>query len=244
MKKLYILLIMAIVAIGASAQATQTVHGAVIDKNGNPLPGAEVFATGGAETTVTDADGTFTLEVPIWLKSITARYAGMDDKKLKTNFNGSMLFTMSPTLKNAWFLNLVGNVDIGYEGAYGRLGIMGGRLGKWGYYGKLLFPIGDLEEWATGIQGTVGAIKQVHKNIYVYLGGGYSGVQDESYYRYNYGYDNYSSWYAEEWHPGGAVEIGGIVRIGRRFNVCVGYLIAFDSSRTDHNVNFGIGYVF
>ena len=231
MKKIYILLIMALIAIGAAAQTTQTVHGAVIDKNGNPLPGAEVFATGGAETTVTDADGSFTLEVPIWLKSITARYAGMDDKKLKTNFNGSMLFTMSPTLKNAWFLNLVGGADFGaYGNTCGRLGIMGGRLSTWGYYGKVTLPIGGPTfSMATGFQGTIGAIRHINKSLYAYFGAGYSGVIDED-------YDSY-------WEGGGAGELGCIVKIGRHFNFCAGYLIAF-GCQIDHNINFGFGYVF
>ena len=235
MKRLYILLITTMFAVAAAAQTTQTVHGAVIDKNGNPLPGAEVFATGGAETTVTDADGTFTLEVPIWLKSITARYAGMDDKKLKTNFNGSMLFTMSPTFKNAWFLNLVGGVDIedGYDSS-GRLGIMGGRLGKWGYYGKISFPLGGPEEYGYGIQATVGAIKHINRSFYAYFGAGFGSSHDWY----------YSPYYFECWASGGvAIEIGGIMRIGNHFNVCAGYLMTVVAG-IGHDVNVGIGYVF
>ena len=238
MKRLYILLITTMFAVAAAAQTTQTVHGAVIDKNGNPLPGAEVFATGGAETTVTDADGSFTLEVPIWLKSITARYAGMDDKKLKTNFNGSMLFTMSPAQKNAWFLNLVGGVDSGWHGVCGRFGIMGGRLGKWGYYGNFSLPFaGPTEGWINGIHGTAGVIKHIHKGFYAYLGGGYTGVQDEEY------YGNGDHW-EDCWVEGGGAEAGCIIKLGTHINVCIGYLIAISGSFTDHNVNFGIGYTF
>ncbi|WP_417471148.1 carboxypeptidase-like regulatory domain-containing protein, partial [Leyella stercorea] len=41
------------------AQSTRIIKGAVVDKNGNPLPGATVEATNGAESTTVDADGTF-----------------------------------------------------------------------------------------------------------------------------------------------------------------------------------------
>ncbi len=240
MKNFCFILLMAFTAIGAvaqSTQATQTVRGAVIDKNGNPLPGAEVFATGGAETTVTDADGTFTLEVPVWLKSLTARYAGMSDKKLKTDFNSNMIFTMSPAIMKSWFINLEGGIDASQDGTYGRVGLMGGRLGNWGYYGKLMLPAtSDVEDFGVGIHFTIGAIKHVYKSIYAYLGAGYGGCFD---------YENVYSYYDCWWEAGGAFEGGFIVRIGQHFNCNLGYLISsnFDYA-TDHNINLGIGYVF
>lgn len=55
---------------------TKIITGKVVDKTGEPLPGALVSATGGAETVATEADGTFTIEVPVWLKNLTASYAG------------------------------------------------------------------------------------------------------------------------------------------------------------------------
>ena len=97
-------------SIGAIAQSTtKVVTGAVIDKNGNPLPGAIVEATGGAESTVVDADGTFSIEVPIWLKSLTTRYAGMKSKK--KNLNGrDMIFLLRPDT-DSWFINLETSVN-------------------------------------------------------------------------------------------------------------------------------------
>ena len=82
-KKLFMMLLMGGVLMVAKAQSTKEVKGVVIDKNGNPLPGAKVQATGGAETAVTDADGTFNIEVSRWLKSLTATYPGMISKKAK-----------------------------------------------------------------------------------------------------------------------------------------------------------------
>lgn len=80
-------------SMGAMAQATKTIKGAVIDKSGNPLPGATVEATGGAESVTTDADGTFTMEVPIWLKSVTAKYPGYKDQIQKVGY-ADIIFEM------------------------------------------------------------------------------------------------------------------------------------------------------
>lgn len=84
-----------VLSMSAMAQATRTIKGAVIDRTGNPLPGATVEAKGGAESTTTDADGTFSMEVPIWLKSATAKYSGYKDQTKKVGM-GDLLFEMSP----------------------------------------------------------------------------------------------------------------------------------------------------
>ncbi len=89
MKKILFALLMAGMSLTTMAQ-TRIVKGAVIDKDGNPLPGVKVEATNGAESTVTDADGTFELEVSQWLKSITVTYPGMKSHKQNlANYNGS-----------------------------------------------------------------------------------------------------------------------------------------------------------
>lgn len=102
MKKFIFAIIMAVAAFGIQAQdtekTTKTVTGAVVDDNGNPMPGALVEATGGAESVTTDADGTFTLEVPVWLKSLTATYPGLKPRKVKLhnkfNYDEKVLFEM------------------------------------------------------------------------------------------------------------------------------------------------------
>ncbi|MDE5719269.1 MAG: carboxypeptidase-like regulatory domain-containing protein, partial [Paramuribaculum sp.] len=120
---------------------TRVVKGAVIDKNGNPIPGATVRATGGAEVTVTDADGTYSIEVPVWLKSLTASYTGMMDKKIKLTPAGTTIFTLKPERGQTYgFINLVGTqvwqVKSSIKGvpAQTQLGIMGGAYRNWGGY--------------------------------------------------------------------------------------------------------------
>ncbi len=86
-------------ALSLSAQSTRVITGAVIDKNGNPLPNALVEATGGAESVITDADGTFSIEVPATLKSLTAKYSGFKEKKIKLKEANQVIFELSPEEK-------------------------------------------------------------------------------------------------------------------------------------------------
>ena len=140
MKKIFMILIFIGAVLAASAQSTRQVRGAVVDKkNGNPLPGAKVEATGGAESTVTDADGTFTLEVSKWLKTLTATYPGMNKKKENIE-SSEIIFEMMPKQKMTWFVDVVGNVSYSTEVrpslTTGGMGLMFGQIGKWGWYGR------------------------------------------------------------------------------------------------------------
>lgn len=235
MKKYIMLLLLAVATLGASAQSTRVVSGAVIDKNGNPLPGATVSATGGAETTLTQSDGTFSLEVPIWLKSLTASYAGMNDKKLRTDFNRDMIFTMKPAFNKAWFLNLTAGGSLGYFN-YLNFGIMAGRYGKWGYYAKVNFPVRNgAYAYISGMQATVGGIKSISSNVYFYLGAGYGGVA----------HDDWDDEYWKRFDPGVAFEAGFLFRIGSHFNLGAGYTHTCDfEGWWNCNPNISLGYVF
>ena len=225
----FILALCCLGSIGAIAQSTtKVVTGAVIDKNGNPLPGAIVEATGGAESTVVDADGTFSIEVPIWLKSLTTRYAGMKSKK--KNLNGrDMIFLLRPDT-DSWFINLETSVNADVY----RIGVMGGYLGKWGGYAKLL-PTGGC--YIGGVPAlTVGVIKHIKSPVYSYLGLGYAPVG---------GIDSYP--YSEDWdyEHGAMFEAGLIFNIKKKINISTGY--SFSSSfccYDNHEFHFGVGYCF
>ena len=143
MKKLFLLFLLMGTGLSMMAQTTIEVRGGVVDKkNGTPLPGAKVEATGGAESTVTDADGSFSLEVSRWQKSITATYPGMNKKSMKLLSGREILFELTPKERMRWFVNLVGNFTFCHE-AHPELttpgmGLMFGQVGKWGWYGKFL----------------------------------------------------------------------------------------------------------
>lgn len=220
----------AVCALGAVAQNTKVVTGAVIDKNGNPLPNALVEATGGAESVTTDADGSFRIEVPIWLKSLTARYAGLKDKKMKVLNRSHVIFELKPKT-GSWFLDAAYSVNFG-DVTFHRAGLMGGYLGNWGGYAKVMMAFGgDVEPDTPTV--TAGVIKQVSKPVYLYLGAGYTPVCGD---------DGSYKWTDDE--AGGMFEAGAIFKFNK-VNFSVGY--AYSSSfccYDNHSVQVSVGYCF
>lgn len=217
-----------ICALGVSAQNTKVITGAVIDKNGNPLPNALVEATGGAESVTTDADGSFRIEVPIWLKSLTAKYAGLQDKKIKLNRSNQIIFELKPKT-GSWFLDAVYSANDCNE-YFSRFGLMSGYLGNWGGYAKLLMPIDAWDYFVPS--ATLGVIKRVAKPLYLYLGAGYSPVF----------YDSYA--YGDmEWTSGAMFDIGAIFKVNK-FNIGIGYSISTDIDDINHSGQLSIGYCF
>ena len=252
MKKVFFMLALVLTSTAAMAQSTRIIKGAVVDKDGNPLPGATVEATNGAESTTVDADGTFSMEVSRWLNTATARYAGMRKKTLKVQ-DGDMVFRLSPKFEKSWFLNFVtGGVtldrtDDEYDmrpNATFTIGLMGGFLSNWGGYAKLLWALNAsvLDEPAMPTV-TIGATKRVFSFMYAYAGVGYGIVnQVDSYYNsnsngYYYVFENYS-------YSGMAFDLGAIFRVKNHIsaNVGISYVTAFPYSNLYFSA--GVGYIF
>lgn len=233
---------LAICALGANAQNTKVITGAVIDKNGNPLPNALVEATGGAESVTTDADGSFRIEVPIWLKSLTAKYAGLKDNRIKINNRSQLIFEMKPQT-GSWFLDAAYSVNFG-DVTFSRAGLMGGYLGNWGGYAKVMMPFGgDLGEVVPSV--TIGAIKQIAKPAYLYLGAGYSPVFGIYYSGYSNYYNGTYNYYSYSDYEGGAMFEAGAIFKFNKINFSIGYAFStsFDSY-TNHSLQFSVGYCF
>lgn len=230
MKKLLLLMTVALSALSMSAQTTKVITGAVIDKNGNPIPNALVEATGGAESVTTGADGTFRIEVPFWLKSLTAKYAGLQDKKIKIGGNPQIIFELKPKT-GSWFIDAVGSANFG-DFTFGRAGLMGGYLDNWGGYAKVLLPFGGGTDVMPS--ATVGVIKQVSRPLYLYLGVGYTPVFYERYY-YN----------TPDYYDGVMIDIGTIYRI-KKINIGLGYSISTDDfvDLFNHSIQASVGYCF
>lgn len=231
----------------ASAQSkTGTVNGAVVDPNGNPLPGAVVSATGGAETTIVESDGTFSLEVPVYLKSLTASYPGYKDNKKKTDFSKEMLFTLSPKTSQT-FINLAMGYSFSYDDSSPMVGLMIGKLATWGFYGKLLLPT-SWKGMSTGnmladMHVTFGAIRKIVKNVYVYLGAGYTGIPYWDYNDWDYDWDDEAiEGYS---FAGMGLEGGFIFGIGKHFDITAGYTFGTDFDGWNTNtINISLGYKF
>ncbi len=219
-----------ICALGLNAQNTKVITGAVIDKYGNPLPNALVEATGGAESVTTDADGSFRIEVPIWLKSLTAKYAGVNDKTIKLNHRNQVIFEMKPKT-GSWFLDLAYSANFGAPHYYSGLGLMGGYLGNWGGYAKVTLALGT-DDYDALPSATVGVIKKVATPIYLYLGAGLSPA---------FCMDDY---YEEYWDYtySAMVDIGAIYKINK-INFGIGYSIAI-ARHNNHSLQLSVGYCF
>ena len=214
-KSVLMILLCCLASVSVMAQSTKEIKGAVIDKNGNPLPGAVVEATGGAESATVDADGTFSMEVPVWLKKVTARYAGLESKTKKIK-NGDILFELSPK-KNKWFVSLVGSYDC-KSTEMGRIGVMAGYVRSWGGYVKVAPTI-----YGDGIDLpaiTAGVVKSLSNTVNLYLGLGLMPYLYEGY---------YDSWV----EPGLGIELGTIINLSDRFNLTAGVGLSDPSEITN-----------
>lgn len=212
-KSVLMILLCCLASVSVMAQSTKEIKGAVIDKNGNPLPGAVVEATGGAESATVDADGTFSMEVPVWLKKVTARYAGMESKTKKIK-NGDILFELSPK-KNKWFVSLVGSFDL-KSTEMGRIGVMAGYVRSWGGYVKVAPTI-----YGDGIDLpaiTAGVVKSLSNTVNLYLGLGLMPYHDYDYFSWD-GYNFYDYCCVE---PSLGIELGTIINLSDRFNLTAG----------------------
>lgn len=214
MKKIIFIALMLGIAFPIMAQNTREIKGTAIDKNGNPLPGVRIEATGGAENTVTDADGTFTIEVSRYLKSLTATYPGMKTKKLRLlSDTNNILCEMREAPSLRWFVNGMGSFTVAPK-FIGEGGVMFGQMGNWGWFLKGLVGASPDSNGHIFGSASVGAIKRIVKPMYIYLGAGFgSAAYYNSSYYYGYRYLDYG---------GICIDLGFIFNIKDHFNITIG----------------------
>lgn len=198
-----------------------TITGVVIDNNGNPLPGAEVIATGGGASTMTDADGSFSLNVSPFLKSFTVYYVGLGSKTQNIKGRNYFVVTMAPR-SNYGFINaFTGYVSAGEYGSL-PIGIMGGMLGKWGFYAKYYYAskYGDYGVLA-------GFTKSIYKrNSFIYVGVGTATA-------------HWGNWAK----MGVGLDLGYIYRY-KHIDISVGCTMGIKHTDYSYTPQFGLGYVF
>jgi len=266
MKKFIFTFALLAITFAASAQTTRVIKGVVIDKKGNPLPGATVNATGGSDMATVDADGSFSMEVPIWLKSLTAQYAGMKDKRIKIK-GDDIVFRMKPNYNKQWFIiaNYSRLISGGYNRSYVRGyetydysanmgGLMFGQIGEWGWYGKFNCGNATLKcdyyfnyDYATNngcyenetVVWSVsgGVTKKIIEPLHMYIG--FGGGKTE---------EHHTTIFLSP-------EIGLIGKFKKHYLLHIGYqpMISIhnewwqsysENIRVCHVLNFGIGYAF
>ncbi len=221
----------------------KTVSGTLIDKHGNPVAGAKVQAAGGAAAVFTDADGYFSIDVPLHNNRLELSHENMYSGELRLGDESS--FNNIVTLKNRptgeWFLNAVASFTVdGYESGAEqshsvgdfRAGTMVGFLGKWGGYLKLTPSFGA----ASGIPSvSLGVTKRIVKPLYVYAGLGCATM-------------NIKFFESSKTNPYAAMmfDLGFIVKPAKRFNINVGcnYLSEDFEDEQTFELHFGLGYIF
>lgn len=83
-----------------AAPATATLAGKIEDENGRPLAGATIFLKGTNKIASTDANGTYSIEVPASGDNVlTYGYGGYDDETLTVRGNKAVNVTLTPHAK-------------------------------------------------------------------------------------------------------------------------------------------------
>lgn len=204
----------------AAANATEVV-GAVIDKSGNPLPGALVKSKKGVETT-TDSDGTFSMFLGPKDNKITASYPGLNPKK-KGIKKQPVVFELKEGRTGNFALDLVaGSVS---KDSFGG-GAMFTYHQKWGFYTKIV--AGD------GCAFTAGAAKRFSSKVSLIFGVGVSVYSYDD-------YDDYTTYYDSETEGQFMFEVGLPLRFGH-FSVTPGISVFTGDAGVGGFI--GIGYAF
>lgn len=88
-------------AAAVAAPTNMTMSGKIDDENGRPLVGATVMLRGSSKGTSTDANGTYTLEVPTGNdNTLVFGYGGYDDEVVRSTGNKFMNVTLTPRAKS------------------------------------------------------------------------------------------------------------------------------------------------
>lgn len=242
--------------------AQNTVSGTVTDKKGNPIPGAKVEIKGGTESTITELDGTFTLETKTPVKKVKVYYVGMQSKEQKVK--PDMLIKMSDSSwwrekpdKYRWLVGVQMAVPDNDE-FKPSFGLMLGRVKNIGWYVKGVYSkkqstAGSMDEeahyWTTGenkssyLSATGGVIVRLWSPIHLYAGAGY--------------FDREAAWqlangeyykYSPDTYSGVAADLGVMLKIKRFFinaGITWGFPLdgGYDSAKKGVS-NFGIGMYF
>ena len=179
-KRLLILCICCSILLGINAQ--EIITGTVVDSKRVPIPGVRVEVVGRSETTTTDIDGRFRLDLPQPVKKLRFQYIGQ--KPIERKVKPDMVVVMG----HGW-----SGRDSGYRGFFTYTGGFG-----WG--GTMNFHIGNASITDFGKNTAMFGIStthgyQINPKFYVGLGAGLSPLmmyyQELRYIPYNdYSYQN------------------------------------------------------
>ena len=94
MKKLSLVLSLVLFTVGF-AMAQRTVSGTITDDGGEPLIGASILVKGTSSGTVTDIDGSYSVELPDGSKILVVSYTGFETREIEVGVSNTLDITMS-----------------------------------------------------------------------------------------------------------------------------------------------------
>lgn len=184
--------------------AQNVVSGTVLDKDGNPVPGAKIEIVGSTESTLTELDGTFRMETQSQARKVKVYYVGMQTKV--QTIKPEMVIKLANTnwwnrepQKYSWLVSVQGAFpESGVKNP--SFGLMLGRVKEIGWYVKGVYSAGEstdgdygtyypegsdtgIDYWTTGkdkrsfYSATAGVIVRLKSALHVYAGAGYANRQ-------------------------------------------------------------------
>lgn len=176
-----------------------TVYGTVVDKNGEPLPGAKVSIIGQSHSAFTDIDGRFNIKCQAGAKKIRVSYPKLRDVKRKIHPDMSISIGRSwrqvPERYQWFFGPSIGvgvakaNMEIILPSQYGphrdaydkthfgsNISIMTGRVKAVGWYLKGFFTP-DLNRTYSSEGIIIGGMLRLGCPLHLYIGGGASNTK-------------------------------------------------------------------
>lgn len=259
MKKLLSILCLLLASV-AYTFAQNIVSGTVVDRDGNPVPGAKVEIVGSTESVITELDGTFRLDIRHPAKKVQVFYAGMQTKMqairpdMIIKLSQSNWWNTKPE-KYSWLINVQGAFpESGIKNP--SFGLMVGRVKTLGWYIKGVYSPGkstdgdyvsypddsdQISYWTTGkdkrsfYAATAGVLVRLNCPIHLYAGAGYANRKvawelADGTYAKNTDYS----------YSGVAVDYGLMLRIGK-FSVNGGVLMSLaDGCEFIGNVGIGV----
>jgi len=173
MKKLVSLVALLVVGFVASAQ--NVFNGTVVDKDGNPISSVKVEVVDSEKSSLTNLDGTFSIEAPANAEMLKFSYLGMNAKTIKGKSD------MVVTLRNAnrwsgvydnyqYLVAVQGVIPSNFQYDSPAMGFTFGKVKELGWYAKALWTMNNVK--ANYMSATVGGMMRMGCPIYLYLGGG------------------------------------------------------------------------
>jgi hypothetical protein len=93
----------------SETQQMQTISGKVTDENGESLPGVSIYIKGSTQGTISNADGTFSLQIPAGANTLIFTFVGMKEQEVEIAGRNTVDVTMQQDV-----ISLDEVVTIGY----------------------------------------------------------------------------------------------------------------------------------